>query len=261
MPGHNHLIDAASVAAEIPDEARGGPATSAALRADLVIANRILFCEGVLDAFGHVSARHDARPDRFFLARNMAPGLVADQDLVEFDLDGAAVDAKGRAVYLERFIHGEIYRARPDVHAIVHSHSASVVPFGIVRGVPFRAVSHMGGFIGVCAPIFEIRDSAGDSSDLLVRNCELGAALARSLGEQNVVLMRGHGSTVVGNSIKQAVFRAVYTEANAHQQAEAMRLGPVVYLTEGETRTTAEVIDKQNGRAWDLWKMRAEGKV
>ncbi|HUZ66855.1 MAG TPA: class II aldolase/adducin family protein [Beijerinckiaceae bacterium] len=261
MPGHTHAVDPAAYASEISETVRGGPKPSQELCSDLVVANHILFREGVLDAFGHVSARHDARSDRFLLAKNMAPGLVTADDLIEFNFDGAAVNANGRAVYLERFIHGEIYRARPDVHAIVHSHSASVVPFGIVRGVPFRAVCHMSGFIGVCAPIFEIREAAGDASDLLIRNSALGAALARALGDQTLVLMRGHGSTVVGNSLKQAVFRAVYTETNARLQAEAMRLGPITYLTEGEAATTAEVIDKQSERAWALWRMRAEGKL
>ena len=227
----------------------------------IVLASRILTREGILDSFGHVSARHDKHPDRFLLARNMAPGLVKADDIVTFDLDGRALNANGRAVYLERFIHAEIFRARPDVMAVVHSHSVAVVPFSILKGVPFRAVCHMGGFIGICAPIFEIRDIAGDASDLLIRNSELGAGVARTLGDGNVVLMRGHGSTVVGDRVKQAVFRAVYTENNAKLQAEAMRLGPIEALTAGEAETTARVIDTQVDRAWDLWKMQAEGKI
>jgi len=135
------------------------------------------------------------------------------------------------------------------------------VPFSILKGVPFRAVCHMGGFIGICAPIFEIRDIAGDASDLLIRNSELGAGVAKVLGDGNVVLMRGHGSTVVGDRVKQAVFRAVYTENNAKLQAEAMRLGPIEALTAGESETTARVIDTQVDRAWDLWKMQAEGRI
>jgi HCOMODA/2-hydroxy-3-carboxy-muconic semialdehyde decarboxylase len=228
---------------------------------DIVTGSRILADLGIVDGFGHVSARHDKQPDRFLLARNMAPGLVTEGDIVTFDLDGRALDANGRAVYLERFIHAEIYRARPDVMAVVHSHSLAVVPFSIVKGVPFRAVCHMGGFIGICAPVFEIRDIAGEASDLLIRNGELGAGVARALGDGNVVLMRGHGSTVVGDRLKQAVFRAVYTENNARLQAEAMRLGPIEPLTAGEAETTARVIDTQVDRAWDLWKMQAEGRI
>lgn len=226
---------------------------------DLAVANRILYAQGVLDAFGHVSVRHPERADRFLLARNMAPALVTAEDIIEYDLDGNAV-ADNRASYLERFIHGEIYRARPDAMAIVHSHSPAVVPFGIATGVPFRAVYHMSGFIGTSAPIFEIRHAAGEDSDLLIRSGALGAALARSLGTSPLVLMRGHGSTVVGASLKQAVFRAVYTEVNARLQAEAMRLGAVNYLTPGEARATATSIDTQVDRAWELWRLQAEGK-
>jgi ribulose-5-phosphate 4-epimerase/fuculose-1-phosphate aldolase len=243
--------DPAAAAETISDHAAASKPADPALLADLATANRILFRQGVVDGFGHVSARHDKHPDRFLLARNMAPGLVSESDIVTFDFD----------VYLERFIHAEIFRARPDVMAVVHSHSVAVVPFSIVKGVPFRAVCHMGGFIGICAPIFEIRDIAGDASDLLIRNSALGAGVAKSLGDGNVVLMRGHGSTVVGDRLKQAVFRAVYTENNAKLQAEAMRLGPIEALTAGEAETTARVIDTQVDRAWDLWKMQAEGRI
>ncbi|MBX9741012.1 MAG: class II aldolase/adducin family protein [Beijerinckiaceae bacterium] len=255
------LDDPAALAETIADSGAASTPADESVVADLVTANRILFREGVLDAFGHVSVRHDKHPDRFLLARNMAPALVTKDDIVTFDFDGRALDANGRGVYLERFIHAEIYRARPDVMAVVHSHSASVVPFGIVQGLPFRAVCHMGGFIGVCAPVFEIRDVAGDETDLLIRNGMLGAALAQSLGDGNVVLMRGHGSTVVGDRLRQVVFRAVYTETNAKLQSEALRLGPITYLSAGEARTTARVIDMQVDRAWDLWKMQTEGKV
>ena len=253
--------DPAAAAETITDHAATSQPADAVLLRDLATANRILFKQGVVDGFGHVSARHDKHADRFLLARNMAPGLVSESDIVTFDFDGRALDANDRAVYLERFIHAEIYRARPDVMAVVHSHSMAVVPFSIVKGVPFRAVCHMGGFIGICAPIFEIRDIAGDASDLLIRNSALGAGVARSLGDGNVVLMRGHGSTVVGDRLKQAVFRAVYTENNAKLQAEAMRLGPIEALTAGEAETTARVIDTQVDRAWDLWKMQAENKI
>jgi ribulose-5-phosphate 4-epimerase/fuculose-1-phosphate aldolase len=244
-----------------PTEYGSGPPTSAdpALIADVAIANHILVHHKVLDAFGHVSARHDKRPDRFLLARNMAPGLVTAADIMEFDLDGAPVNQDGRRIYLERFIHGEIYRLRPDVTSIVHSHSASVVPFGVVPSVPLRAVFHMAGFIGTTTPIFEIRDHAGLSSDLLIRSQELGVALAQALGQAPLILMRGHGSTVVGPTLKLAVYRAVFAEINARLQADALKLGPVTYLTDGEGQSTATTNAGQIDRAWDLWKADVAG--
>lgn len=221
---------------------------------DLVAANRILFGQGIVDAFGHVSVRHDKDPQRFLLARNKAPGTVTHDDIIEFHLDGTPVNAQGRAVYLERFIHGEIYRARPDVMAIVHSHSPTVVPFSVVKDVKFRPVCHMSGFLGQGAPIFEIREVVGEASDLLIRNNDLGVALAKSLGQSSVVLMRGHGSTTVGPSLKHAVYRAVYAEINAQLQSSAMRLGTVTYLSEQEAETACRNIETQVERPWALWK-------
>jgi HCOMODA/2-hydroxy-3-carboxy-muconic semialdehyde decarboxylase len=236
-----------------------------ALIAELVLANHILFRQGVVDGFGHVSARHDRDPGRFLLSRSMAPALVTPDDIMTFDLDSApldqvgAADPRGRAPYLERFIHGEIYRARPEVTAVVHSHSPAVIPFG-VSPVTLRPVSHMGGFLGEGAPVFEIRDTAGPASDMLIRDQALGAALARTLGGAAVALMRGHGSVAVGVSIRHAVFRAVYTEMNARIAAEALRLGPVTYLTPEEAANVAAVNDRQIGRAWDLWALEVAGR-
>ena len=221
---------------------------------ELVDANHILFDQGVVDGFGHVSARHPERPDRFLLSRSMAPALVSEKDVLEFDLDGNTVEPGGPAAYLERFIHGEIYRKRLDVMSVVHSHSPSVVPFSVVTGTKLRPVCHMCGFLGEAGtPIFEIRDFAGPGSDLLITNGRLGAALAQSLGEGPAVLMRGHGSTVVAGSLRQAVFRAVYTEVGARLQMEAMRLGPVTFLTEEETVSTTKTITTQIDRSWFLW--------
>lgn len=225
---------------------------------DLVCANHILFDQGIVDAFGHVSVRHDKDPGRFLLARNMAPATVTPDDIVEFKLDGSPVNAGGRAIYLERFIHGEIYRARPDVHAIVHSHSPTVLPFSVVKNTPFRPVCHMSGFLGAGTPIFEIRETAGDATDLLIRDGKLGAALAQKLGEASFVLMRGHGSTVVGPTLKHAVYRAVYAEVNAQLQVGAMRLGEVTYLSQGEADTACRNIETQIERPWALWKMRVQ---
>src|SRR5690606_27936281 len=220
----------------------------------LVLANRILFRHRVVDAFGHVSVRHDKAPDRFLLARNMAPALVASDDLVEFHLDGTPVNAGGRPVYLERFIHGEIYRARGDVMAVIHSHAPAVVPFGVSRAASLRPVWHMSGFLGLDTPVFDIRDAAGDATDLLIRNGELGAALARTLGDASVALMRGHGATVVAETLRLAVFRAVYTQLNAELQFQAIQLGEVNYLTEGEAAATTVSVGGQVDRAWNLWR-------
>jgi ribulose-5-phosphate 4-epimerase/fuculose-1-phosphate aldolase len=230
------------------------------LVADLATANHILYDQHVVDAFGHVSARHDKRPNRFLLARNMAPALVTAADIVEFDLDGTPIDAGDRKVYLERFIHAEIYRARPNVGAVVHSHSHAVIPFGTMQSHKLQAIFHMGGFIGTQTPVFEIRECVGDGSDLLIRNSELGAALAKSLGPKSVVLMRGHGATVVGATLPEAVYRGVYLDINARLQLQTIGFGPVNYLTEAEGEATAATIAGQIGRAWEMWKAQAEGR-
>jgi ribulose-5-phosphate 4-epimerase/fuculose-1-phosphate aldolase len=230
------------------------------LVADLAIANHILYDQHVVDAFGHVSMRHDKRPDRFLLARNMAPALVTAADIITFDLDGNPIDAGDRKVYLERFIHGEIYRVRPDVMAVVHSHSHAVIPFGAIRSYKLRAIFHMGGFLGTDTPVFEIRECAGDGSDLLIRNNELGAALAKSLGPKSAVLMRGHGATVVGASLPEAVYRGVYLDVNARLQLQTIGLGAVNYLTEAEGQATSATTGGQISRAWEMWKTQAESR-
>ena len=253
--------DAATVSTAVGDGGTASPSPDPRLIADLVTANHILYGQHVVDAFGHVSVRHDKRGDRFLLARSMAPALVTAADILEFDLDGNPLDAGGRTVYLERFIHGEIYRVRPDVAAIVHSHSHAVIPFGVVRSHKLRAIFHMGGFVGTETPIFEIRECVGDGSDLLIRNRELGAALAKSLGPKSVVLMRGHGVTVTGPTLPEAVYRGVYVDVNARLQLEAIGLGAVNYLTEPEGRAAAAANASQIGRAWEMWKMKVEGRL
>ncbi|MGH7003006.1 MAG: class II aldolase/adducin family protein [Alphaproteobacteria bacterium] len=242
-----------SVAVGIANTADPSVVPSKELIEELVAANQILFDQGVVDAFGHVSARHDKRPDRFLLARNMAPSRVKADDIVEFTLDGDAVNANGRKVYLERFIHGEIYRARPDVMSVVHSHSHSIVPLSVVKGMKLKAVFHMAGFVGQGAPVFEIREAGGNGTDLLVSNNMLGVALAKHFDGHDIVLMRGHGSTVVGHSIKQAVYRAVYAEHNARYQLQAMQLGEVTFLTEEESRACVANVEGQVQRPWDMW--------
>src|SRR5215467_4879038 len=260
MPASSHG-DAAPVSTVVADTNADAVNPDPRLIADLVTANHILYDLHVVDAFGHVSIRHDKRPDRFLLARSMAPALVTAADILEFDLDGNPLAAAGRPVYLERFIHGEIYRVRPDVVAIVHSHSHAVIPFGVVRSHKLQAIFHMSGFVGTETPIFEIRECAGDGSDLLVRNRELGASLAKALGPKSVVLMRGHGVTVTASTLQEAVYRGVYVDVNARLQLEAIGLGAVNYLTELEGRAAAAANASQIGRAWELWNMKVEGKL
>ena len=222
---------------------------------DLVLANHILYNEGVVDGFGHVSVRHPERPDRYLLARSIAPAVVTREDIMEFDLASNAVGATGARPYLERFIHGEIYRARPDVHAVVHSHSPSVIPFS-VTGTRLQPIFHLGGFLGSGAPIFEIREAGGPETDMLIRTADLGAALAATLGSAAYALMRGHGSVAVGGSLKQAVYRAIYAEVNARLQAEAARLGDITFLNAVEAANAAATNDQMVDRPWELWKMR-----
>lgn len=225
---------------------------------DLVAANRILFHQRIFDAFGHVSARHDQRSDRFWLARNLAPGLVTADDILEFDVaSGEPVAPQPPKLYLERHIHSEIYKARPDVMAVVHNHSAAVLPFTVAKGARLRPACHMGGFLGAGAPVFEIRDCAGNASDLLIRNRELGAALAQSLGQSRVVLMRGHGCTVVAESVRLVVYRAIYTEVNAKLLLQAASLGEIEYLSPGEADATRITNEAQVDRPWTLWKQLA----
>ena len=226
-----------------------------ALREDLVAANRILAGLGVLDGFGHVSARHPARPDRYLLSRSIAPGLVTAADLMTFDLDSNALDGDDRKPYLERFIHGAIYARRPEVMAVVHSHSPSVIPFA-ASSVPLRPLYHMASFISGAARVFEIRERFG-TTDMLVRSVAQGNALAESLGGDAIVLMRGHGFCAVGQSLPVVVFRAVYTETNAALQQQAIGLGgSVTYLDEGESMLSEKTNRSVIERPWNLWKER-----
>jgi ribulose-5-phosphate 4-epimerase/fuculose-1-phosphate aldolase len=228
---------------------------------DLVAASRILADQGVLDGFGHVSLRHPADPGRYLLSRNMAPALVTSADILEYDLESNPVDPQGRRSFLERFIHGEVYKARPDVGAVVHSHSPSVVPFGIsTHGL--RPVYHMSGFLAAGVPNWDIRDAVGGPSSMLVTSGALGHSLAARLGASPVALMRGHGNVVVGPSLKIAVYRAIYTEVNARLQLQAQGLGgPLTYLTPEEGEMADTTIMTQIDRPWQLWRKRAlEGR-
>jgi len=236
--------------------ASAGP-VDRALIDDLVAANRILADQGVVDGYGHVSLRHPADPQRYLMSRSIAPELVTAGDVMEYDLDSTAVDARGRTSYLERFIHGEIYRVRPDVKAVVHNHSPSVIPFG-VGTAPLRPLYHMSAFLGGGVPVFDIKVAAGQPTDMLVRTPALGRALAQTLGDRPVALMRGHGAVVVGDSLPRVVFRSVYTEVNARLQAQAMALGgPVTYLDDEEARRADASVGGTVPRPWELWKKKA----
>ena len=253
--GHAHPI-----AVTVPDTGGSSSGGASALIEDLVAANHILFDQGVVDAFGHISVRHETRPDRFLLARNMAPGSVTAADIIEFTLDGDPVDANGRKIYLERFIHGEIYRRRPDVMSVVHSHSHAIVPLSVVKGARLQALFHMAGFIGQAAPVFEIRDFAGEATSLLISSQALGQALATKFDAADIVLMRGHGSTVVAGSIPLAVYRAVYAELNARYQLQASQIGEIEFLTEAEGKACVVTVEGQVQRPWDLWKQQSAAR-
>ncbi len=227
-------------------------ATTGGLVQDLVLANRILADQGVLDGFGHVSARHDSDPGRFLISQSRAPSAVTAMDIMEIDFAGNPVPGTGLKPPLERFIHGEIFKARPDVMAVVHSHSPSIIPFGVTGG-NLRAICHVCAFLGSKTPIFEIRDGFGDATDLLIRNIETGAALAKALGAAPVILMRGHGNAVVGTSIRHAVYRAIYTELNARLQSEAMRLGDVTFLSEAESKNATLGVEADLSKPWEHW--------
>jgi HCOMODA/2-hydroxy-3-carboxy-muconic semialdehyde decarboxylase len=246
------VAGAATLAARLTAQ----PPSRESLIDDVVVANRILAAQEIVDAFGHVSVRTAPGAGRYLISRSVAPAQVTAADILELDLDSKPVAAgEKRASYRERFIHGEIYRTRPDVMSIVHCHAPSLIPFGITK-IPLRPVYHNSFFVGEGVPVFEIREAGGDT-DMLVSTPELGKALAKALGNKPAVLMRGHGAVIVGKSIIEAVARSVYLEVNARVQAQAMALGQrISYLDEGEVRKRTEDPDPY-GRAWDLWKRQA----
>jgi len=224
---------------------------------DLACAYRILAEHGVIDGYGHVSVRSERDPGRYLLARSLAPELVTEADIMEYDLDSTPLEPRGRESVRERFIHGEIYRARPEVQAVVHNHSPSVIPFGVTTAA-LRPIFHMAAFVGEGVPTFEIRD-AQQGTDLLVKTPVLGQALARTLGKHPAALMRGHGAVVVGENLPRAVGRSIYLEINARLQAQAMAIagpaGKLTYLDDREVAASTPVQDY--GRAWHLWRSKA----
>jgi ribulose-5-phosphate 4-epimerase/fuculose-1-phosphate aldolase len=235
--------------------ASAGPVEPALIE-DLVAANRVLASHGIVDGFGHVSIRHNRDANRYLMSRSRAPELVVAEDIMEYDLDSNPVEQRGRVMYHERYIHGEIYKVRPDVNAVVHHHSPSVIPFGVTT-VPLRPVYHMSSFLAAGVPVYEIRE-AGGMTDMLVSTPALGEALARVVSDRPVALMRGHGAVVVAPSLKLAVYRSIYTEINARLQLQAMALGPVTYIAPEEARLFEATIAVAIGRPWELWKRQAE---
>jgi len=242
------LLAAALPAAAAPDPR---------LVEDLVAANRILAQEGILDGWGHVSVR--LGPDRFLMSQAVAPGQVTAMDLFVWDLDGKPVSGRPRDMYSERYIHAEIYRARPDVMAVVHNHAPALIPFG-VTGVPLRPLYHRSAFIGLGVPVFEIRESFG-MTDMLIRNAKLGQSLATKLADKPAILMRGHGATVVGPSIPRVVSRSIFLALNATLQLQAKELGETItYMHPEETRLIEEREGHGLARAWEGWKAKAMAK-
>lgn len=258
---HGLAINMAKTAKRRVRKARGSGFNAAVKAAidDLVVANRILYDQDVVDGYGHISARDPRKPNRFLMSRARAPGLVTSADIMLFGSDGEPVEQSDKTPYLERFIHSEIYKARPDVHSVVHSHSSTVVPF-TVTNVPLRPIR--ASFFYPDVPVFDTRDVAG-WTNLLISNPSLGKALADKLGENSVVLLRGHGSVVVGRSIRAAVYRAVYTEANAKLLLQAKMLGgPINYLAAEEAvLMEGDLMRHRPGhgsdRTWDMWALEA----
>ena len=223
---------------------------------EIVTANRILAREGVVDSFGHISARHPDNPKHFLLSRARAPDCIEKDDIMTFTLEGEPVNPGGRAPYLERFIHGGLYEARPDVHSVVHNHSPSVIPFGVTDR-PLRPLLHMCAHIGAAVPTWDSHDKFGDTA-LLVENVAMGRDMAKAMGSGRTILMRGHGATVVANSIKYAVFTSIYLEVNAKLQMQAMAMGDIKFLTTGEVHKIIERTGPYTlNRAWENWCRRA----
>ena len=229
---------------------------------DLVVANRILAHENVVDGFGHVSVRHPERPDRFFLSCSRSPALVTRDDILEFDLDCNPIDLRGKTMYSERPIHGGIFQARPDVNSVVHSHSPSVIPFGLVD-TPMQAMFHNAAFLAGGVPVFDISRQFG-ATDMLVGNPARGVAFAQTVGRSNVALMRAHGSVACGPNLQLAVFRAVYTEVNARVQHWTVALGgggKMAALDAEEGRLADVTNEGACMRAWELWRKQVRDAV
>ena len=232
----------------------GGPVDRAVLE-DLAAASRILADQGVFDAAGHVSMRHPGHAERFLMSRSLAPQMITADDIMEFDLGCNAIDPRGRNGFIERYLHGEIFKARPDVMAIAHSHSPSTIAFGL-SNVPMRAMYHNAAFLAAGVPVFDIREKFG-TTDIVVSSSDKGAALAAVLADKPVALLRAHGMVAVGPSLPVAVFRAIFTVTSANIQHQALALGGPIAALDAEEGRVADVVNVQTvGRSWDLWKQR-----
>jgi ribulose-5-phosphate 4-epimerase/fuculose-1-phosphate aldolase len=232
----------------------GGPVDRATLE-DLAAASRILVDQGVFDAAGHVSMRHPGHPERFLMSRSLAPQLITADDIMEFDLDCNAIDARGRNGFIERYLHGEILRARPDVMALAHSHSPSVIAFGL-SNTPMCAMYHNAAFLAAGVPVFDIREKFG-ATDIVISTAAKGAALAQVLADKPVALLRAHGMVAVGPTLAVAIFRAIFTVTSANIQHQALALGGPIAALDAEEGRLADVVNVQTvGRSWDLWKQR-----
>jgi len=229
------------------------PDILAELRRELSTAYRIVANEGILDAFGHISVRHPENPKRYFLSRSRAPALVEPDDILEYDLDSNPIVPPVTRPYSERVIHGEIFKARPDVNAVCHHHAPPIMPFAI-SGVPLVPVFHLGAAMGRYAPFWDSRDEFGDTN-LLVVKPEEGASLARALGSHSIVVMRRHGATVVGGNLRELVFRTIYSAKNAEHQLAAAALGNVSPLTAGEAEMASglNLAPGPVARAYEYW--------
>ncbi|MFN3657043.1 MAG: class II aldolase/adducin family protein [Pseudolabrys sp.] len=224
---------------------------------ELALANRMVANEGVLDAFGHVSMRHPGNPNRYFLSRSRAPELVAPEDLIEYDLDSRPIAEPGVGQYSERVIHGEIYKARPDVMSVCHHHAPGFMPLLATRA-DYVPVFHLGAVGGIKPPYWDQRDEFGDTNMLVVKP-EEGASLARALGAGWLVLMNRHGVTAAGASVRDCVFRTIYSARNAEYQAQAMAIGgAIAALSPGEAERAGNITGTTTGltRAWEYWAMR-----
>jgi len=228
---------------------------------DLVVASRVCVEHGVIDAYGHVSARNPDNPNTYFISRDLAPEFITENDILEMDMDSNPVNPNSPKSYNERYIHSEIYKARPDVMSIVHNHSHSVVPFSCTT-CELRPIFHMSAFIGLGVPNWDIRE-AQMGTDMLVRNSFLGKSLADKLGKHPAALMRGHGSVVVGHKVQVAVGRTIYLDQNAKMQYQAMMMSgnpmEVVYMDDSEV--TANVSWQEYYRSWDLWKRKWQKRL
>jgi HCOMODA/2-hydroxy-3-carboxy-muconic semialdehyde decarboxylase len=239
---------------EVVVPASGGIVAREALE-DLAAASRILVDQGVFDAAGHVSMRHPDAADRFLMSRSLAPALVTADDIMEFTVDSEPCEPPGRQPFIERYLHAEIYRARRDVIAIAHGHSPSVVPFSLVP-TPLVATYHNAAFLAYGVPVFDIRERFG-STDIVINSAARGAALADTLGDTCVALLRAHGFVAVGPTLPAAVFRAIFTEVSARVQLQAAALGGPIAALDAEEGRKADAINLATvGRSWELWKKR-----